>query len=192
MSERSIVLASASPRRRELLRQIGITPSLMISSDIDETPVSGELPTECVIRLACSKAKAVSANYADSIVLAADTLVVCDDVIMGKPESKDHAFSMWRALSGRWHQVLTAVAMVQNQQLANVLNISEVKFSTLSEDTMAVYWSTGEPADKAGAYAIQGMAAVWVSEIKGSYSGIMGLPLFETSQLLAQAGVKIL
>jgi septum formation protein len=164
-------------------------------ADIDETPKLAELPTDYVTRLACEKAQAVinaEPNLAQSYVLAGDTIVACDDKLLGKPRDKSQAFAMWQLLSGREHQVLTAMALMHDGVCHQALSTSTVCFKSLSEDEMQHYWSSGEPQDKAGGYAIQGMAACWISEIRGSYSGIMGLDLFSCSQLLAKVGINIL
>lgn len=192
MSSRVLVLASASPRRKELLAQIGVRPALIVSADIDETPLPGELPADCVMRLARLKALKVGTCYPEAVVLAADTIVVSNDSILGKPGSRENALEMWRQLSGRRHQVMTAVAVSCSGGINSALSVSTVQFSDLSAGAMEAYWAGGEPADKAGAYAIQGHAAVWIREISGSYSGIMGLPLFETARLLQQAGLAVL
>lgn len=192
MTKPGIILASASPRRKELLAQIGIMPVEIINADIDEAPLLQESAADCVTRLAIQKACAIAASRPDAIVLAADTLIVCEGVIVGKPESREHAFAMWQMLSNRWHQVLSSVAVVHAGNVTSLLSSNEVSFAELSLASMCDYWATGEPADKAGAYAIQGQAAVWIREIRGSYSGIMGLPLYETALLLKQAGIKTL
>ena len=186
----SLILASASPRRSELLKQLGLAHSIHIA-DIDETPLTGERATDYVIRVAHEKSLAVQQQYAkNSIILAADTSVVIGNTIMGKPESQAHAIEMLSRLSANTHYVYSAVS-VRGQQTQQVLSVSEVTFRAISEQEIIQYWHTGEPADKAGAYAIQGLASIFVQSIQGSFSGIMGLPLFETAQILANEGIKI-
>jgi septum formation protein len=199
MSENFVYLASASPRRRELLQQIGVSFRL-IGAELDETPVAGEAPAGYVSRLALAKADAGwqrsrelcdPRHMYDAPVLAADTAVVLDGRILGKPQDKTDAATMLLELSGRTHQVLTAVAL--RSATGNEVKISEswVAFRPVDAAEAAAYWDTGEPRDKAGGYAIQGYAAVFIADLKGSYSGVMGLPLFETAALLNAAGVAI-
>lgn len=185
-SEPIIRLASVSPRRRELLTQIGV-PHVVTGAHIDESVQPGEPPHAYVQRMARTKAVAVWAQDQSLPVLAADTTVVLDGVIFGKPEHRADALRMLIALSGRKHQVLTAVALATRSGVALRLNESHVGFRTLTPEECAAYWDTGEPRDKAGAYAIQGRAAVFIESLSGSYSGVMGLPLFETAALLAAA-----
>lgn len=187
-----IYLASVSPRRRELLRQIGVDCRLL-QVEVDEAPVAGEAPAEYVIRLALAKARAgrkAAQRLAPMPVLAADTAVTIDNDILGKPRDRRHALSMTRRLSGRSHKVLTGVALIDAEP-ATRLSVSNVTFRRVSDDEILSYWNTGEPADKAGGYAVQGLAAVFITRIEGSYSGVMGLPLFETAELLKQAGIKL-
>jgi septum formation protein len=188
---RPIILASQSPRRLQLLKQIAIAADVMVS-DIDETALAGEQAQAYVERLAVAKARVVATLRPDAIVLAADTIVVCDGQILGKPLSRDDAFSMWRQLSNREHEVYTAMAMIHSGQLQQSLSVSKVEFAEISEQAMALYWATGEPMDKAGGYAIQGLAAQWIKEIRGSYSAIMGLDLYACSSMLQRAGVASL
>jgi septum formation protein len=192
MAEPQLCLASLSPRRRELLRQIGVTFST-VSVQVDETPLPGEKPEAFVLRLAQEKALAGRQlpEAGGCPVLAADTAVVVDGRILGKPADRSQALSMLALLSGREHQVYTGVALV-NREVHTGLNISRVRFRDLSPAEAAAYWDTGEPADKAGAYGIQGLGAVFVAELLGSYSGVMGLPLFETAQLLRACGIDFL
>ncbi len=185
-----LILASASPRRSELLKQIGLPHSIQ-SADIDETPLHDEKPADYVMRMAHAKSLAIhQACPKNSVVLAADTSVILDDMIMGKPNSFEHALTMLSRLSDNSHQVYSAVSL-RGQQTQQALSISNVTFRAISEQEIIQYWQTGEPADKAGAYAIQGLASIFVHSIQGSFSGIMGLPLFETAQLLANEGIKI-
>jgi septum formation protein len=178
-----ICLASASPRRRELLAQIGV-PHTVKPAHIDEALRAGESARDYVARLAREKALAVRAQDASLPVLGADTAVVLHGVIFGKPSGRDEAIEMLMRLSGRTHEVLTAVALAANGALAERLSVSRVTFRALTSAECGAYWDTGEPRDKAGAYAIQGHGAVFVERLEGSFSGVMGLPLFETAQLL--------
>lgn len=188
---KQIILASASPRRRELLGQIGVSYRVR-AVEIDETPLLNELPQAYVERVAAEKSAACHAELdIDSPVLAADTTVVLNGQIMGKPKDFDHARRMLQALSGNTHQVYSAVSLRAKQHRQTV-SITEVTFRTLSSNEITAYWQTGEPQDKAGAYAIQGFASIFIESIKGSFSGVMGLPLFETAQLLKQQGINII
>lgn len=192
MNQCLIYLASASPRRSELLRQIGVSFRLM-RVEVDESPNAGEMPQPYVLRLAIEKARRGCESLTaqrDACVLAADTAVVLDDRILGKPRDREHALDMLDSLSGREHQVMTAVAMCRGQQVETRLSCSQVRFRSISVDERQAYWSSGEPGDKAGGYAIQGLGALFVQELKGSFSGVVGLPLFETAELLALAGVN--
>ena len=180
-----IILASRSPRRATLLQQIGVS-FRTLAADIDEAPLSGETPEDFVRRMAVGKAQAVHAEHPGDTVLGSDTAVVLDGQILGKPTNREHAVDMLLSLSGREHRVLTGVAL-QHATLDYALSDSRVLFGKLTRTQAERYWDSGEPADKAGAYAIQGLAAVFIRRIEGSYSGIMGLPLYETAQLLAKA-----
>jgi septum formation protein len=184
----ALCLASVSPRRRELLTQIGVR-YLVQSADIDETVRPGEPAAAYVSRMARDKALAVRARGMTLPVLAADTTVVVDEVICGKPRGEADCIAMLQRLSGRTHQVLTAVALADAQGVEERLSASEVRLRALSAAECMAYWRGGEPRDKAGAYAIQGLGAVFIEHLSGSYSGVMGLPLFETAQLLRAAGV---
>jgi septum formation protein len=187
-----IYLASGSPRRRELLQQIGV-PFQVIRADLDETVAIGEAPLAYVSRLAAAKADAGwqrSRGLAEAPVLAADTAVVLDGKILGKPKDRDDAMSMLAQLSGRTHEVLTAVALRDAHGNRVRVSRSSVTFRAIDSAEAGRYWDSGEPLDKAGAYAIQGYAAVFIADLKGSYSGVMGLPLFETAQLLEAAGMR--
>ena len=195
-----LILASGSPRRSALLRQLGV-PHRIRSSSIEERRERGEAVATCVCRLAGAKAQQVwededeqSGEAAGDTrrvlpVLGADTAVVVDGQMLGKPRHREDALSMLEQLSGRTHQVLTAVALRAGGGLEVRLSQSEVQFRAIAASEGAAYWDTGEPCDKAGGYAIQGYAAAFVQELRGSYSGVMGLPLFETSALLDAAGV---
>ena len=186
----SITLASASPRRRELLNQIGI-PHEVRPADLDESRLGEEPPEDYVRRLACAKAAAVWDRHPGRPVLAADTAVVLAGELFGKPRDLKDCVRMLSALSGRTHQVLTAVAVRHSGGAADALSVSEVTLRALSSAECTRYWHTGEPAGKAGGYAIQGRAATFISGLRGSYSGVMGLPLAETAGLLAGAGVRM-
>lgn len=184
-----LCLASVSPRRRELLAQIGV-PHRVTGADIDETVRRGEAPRDYVARLAREKALTVRRRGEILPVLAADTTVVLDEVIYGKPADASDAVRMLQALSGRTHEVLTAVALASAEGVAVRLSASSVRFRALSREECDAYWLTGEPRDKAGGYAIQGLGAVFVEALSGSYSGVMGLPLYETAELIRAAGVS--
>jgi septum formation protein len=183
-----LCLASASPRRRALLSQIGV-PHTVYPADIDEAVLPAESPEAYVQRMARAKAVAVQAQRPALAVLAADTTVVVDGQICGKPHDEAAGVAMLQRLSGRDHQVLTAVALAAGAQVALRLSRSEVRFRALTTAECCAYWRSGEPCDKAGGYAIQGLGAVFVETLCGSYSGVMGLPLFETAQLLSAAGI---
>lgn len=187
-----IILASASPRRAELLRQIGI-PFKRQHADIDESLRVGEHARDYVMRLAVEKAMAISREVGVTSqfpVLGADTAVIFGDEILGKPLNYEHFYAMMVKLSGHTHQVMTAVALIMpSGEQMRALSVSDVSFRHLQEFEIEAYWQSGEPHDKAGGYAVQGLAAIFIENLTGSYSGVMGLPLFETAQLLGQAGV---
>ena len=188
-----LYLASGSPRRRELLRQIGIRFE-RIDAPIDETALAAEAPLDYVQRLALAKARAglnAIGGQATQPVLGADTTVVIDNDMLGKPGDRAEGLSMLARLSGREHLVYSAVALVQNSRERCVVQTSRVRLRKLSEAERLHYWQTGEPADKAGAYAIQGLGAAFVEHLQGSHSGVMGLPLFETIELLNAFGIRI-
>lgn len=199
-----IYLASKSPRRRELLRQIGIEFELLMLRDqtprgpeVSEEVLPGEKAGDYVKRVTLEKAKFAQQTMwwrklPSRPILAADTTVVVDDKILGKPTNEAEAIAMIGSLSGRTHQVLTHVAILQDDKTFQTTQRSDVAFTTLSEHQIRAYCATQEPYDKAGGYGIQGLAAIFIQDIAGSYSGIMGLPLFETRQLLEQAGLQIL
>ncbi|MGE8503647.1 MAG: Maf family protein [Pseudomonas sp.] len=187
----TLFLASASPRRRELLAQIAVPCVTQIAS-IDESPLPDEPAAAYVERLALEKARAGLAalrDPADAVVLGADTAVVLDGQILGKPLDFEDFCRTLRGLSGRSHQVMTAVALVSRDAEAAQVVCSYVTFRPLSEAEIAAYWASGEPCDKAGGYGIQGLAAVFVSRIEGSYSAVVGLPLCETAQMLGDFGI---
>lgn len=187
-----LILASASPRRKELLAQLGIQ-CFVKAVDIDETPLPNELPLDYVQRVAAEKSAACLALYdGDLPILAADTSVVLNNQIMGKPQNQQHAQEMLQQLSGTTHQVYSAISLRRDLNHWEAVNITEVTFRKLTLAEIAAYWQTGEPCDKAGGYAIQGLGSIFIEKISGSFSGVMGLPLFETAQLLEKQGVKIL
>jgi septum formation protein len=194
MSLDFVYLASASPRRRELLRQIGVSFQVLGVS-VDETPGAHEDPFGYVSRLALAKAEAgirhnAEAGAAERPVLAADTAVIVGREILGKPRDREDGLRMLALLSGRGHEVLTAVALASGGHRACRVSRSEVIFRAVAPAEASDYWDSGEPADKAGGYAIQGFGAVFVEQLRGSFSGVMGLPLFETADLLRAAGVR--
>lgn len=203
MADKSIYLASRSPRRRELLRQIGIAFEVILlreapryPADFDETAKAGETPDDYVLRIAREKALAAvgtmcARRLAVRPVLAADTTVVCDDAILGKPADAADAARMLGLLGGRMHRVLTAVAVAGGGDVEVRVAESRVWFRALAADEIRRYVATGEPVDKAGAYAVQGRAAAFITLIEGSYSGIMGLPLAETADLLRGHGISV-
>lgn len=187
-----IYLASASPRRSALLEQIGVAHRVR-PVDVDETVRGGEPPDCYVRRLAMLKAETLWEKLTAAQrqpVLGADTAVVLDDQILGKPRDERECVRMLGLLSARTHQVFTAVALRAGDGCQSRVNVSDVTFRKLTDEEMRRYWRTGEPADKAGAYAVQGRAALFIERIAGSYSGIMGLPLFETGELLAAIGTR--
>lgn len=186
-----LLLASASPRRQELLDQIGVTYKIR-PVNIDETPIENELPENYVRRVAAEKsAAALTRRESELPVLAADTTVVLQGAILGKPQDQQHALEMLTRLSGKTHQVYTAISL-RGRTHRQALSKTEVTFRQLTEREIINYWQTGEPVDKAGAYAIQGLGAIFVKSIAGSFSGVVGLPLFETAEALAYEGIIII
>ena len=197
-----IYLASKSPRRRELLKQIGVQYELLLMRevaprvDVDESPLYGESPHAYVVRVVEAKAQTAlkvlrERKLPPRPILTADTTVTLDGEILGKPLDRDDAARILKRLSGQTHQVLTAVMLTTADGDYRALTTSFVSFAPLSEDEVRQYIDTGEPMDKAGAYGVQGRAARFISKLSGSYSGVVGLPLFETAGLLRQAGVQI-
>ena len=184
-----LCLASGSPRRRALLEQLGV-PYVLALPDVDEAVLPGESAADYVVRMARAKARAVHPHGAALPVLAADTIVVIDGRICGKPTDAEDGIAMLLQLSGRSHEVLTAVALAAAGDVQHRLSRSEVRFRHLTLPEAIAYWNTGEPRDKAGSYAVQGHGAIFIEHLSGSYSGVMGLPLFETAELLAGAGVS--
>lgn len=201
--EPRIYLASRSPRRRELLTQIGVRFELLMfrglpreDPDVDEAPLAGESPEEYVMRITLAKARAGLRRVRERHliahpVLAADTTVALDGAIIGKPANEAEATAILRRLSGRTHRVLTGVAIADEERVEQALSISDVRVRPLDDSEIRRYVSSGEPLDKAGAYGIQGRAAIFIEEIRGSYTGIMGLPLYETARLLRCFGYPL-
>jgi septum formation protein len=186
-----IILASASPRRKELLEQIRVR-YFVHPVDLDETPLPNENPSAYVQRLAAEKSAVCMGQCGDVLpVLAADTAVVLGDLIMGKPKNQADAINMLMRLSGQTHRVFSALSL-RGHQHWQALSVTEVTFRQLSESEIETYWQTGEPVDKAGSYAIQGLGGVFVESIRGSFSGVVGLPLFETAELLTKQGIELL
>ena len=185
-----IILASASPRRKELLDQINVSYQVC-PVDLDETPWPDEAPLDYVQRVAAEKSAACKAQLNTEIpVLAADTAVILGAVIMGKPKDKADAMAMLTQLSGKTHQVYSAVSL-RGREHGQAVSITEVTFRCLTEQEILAYWHSGEPVDKAGSYAIQGRGGVFIESIKGSFSGVVGLPLFETAELLSKQGIEL-
>lgn len=185
-----LILASASPRRKELLAQI-CSAFDVVPADIDETPLPNERPSDHVLRLARSKALAVSSDNPNSLVLASDTIVVVEGEILGKPVDDQDAARMLGLLSGRAHQVMTAIAIANGAYCDAEVVTTKVWFRELSPQDIADYWASGEPADKAGAYGIQGLGGRFVEKIHGSYSAVVGLPLVQTERLLQRAEQQV-
>ena len=194
-----IYLASASPRRRELLHQVGIRFHVISGLDVEECQMANETPVEFATRVACDKARAglqwiISNGLPIKPVLGADTCIEIDGEILGKPADREDAYSMLRRLSGRTHNVLSSICLAegsagQNRVLSDI-NCSKVSFRDLGDEEIEQYWNTGEPVDKAGAYAIQGIAATFITKLEGSFSGVVGLPLFELDGLLKNTGIR--
>ena len=182
-----IYLASQSPRRRELLTQIGVEFDVL-SIDIEEQQRANESPQNYVCRLSQEKAQAGALSSNDRPVLGADTIVVLDERVLEKPRDQGHGVEMLLRLSGQSHQVMTAVSVIDKAQCQTCLSCTRVRFRPISESEAIAYYQTGEPCDKAGGYGIQGLGAIFVESIEGSYSGVMGLPLFETANVLASSG----
>ncbi|MDH3640262.1 MAG: Maf family nucleotide pyrophosphatase [Gammaproteobacteria bacterium] len=188
-----LYLASRSPRRQALLDQVGLRYAL-VTAAVEETPRPREASASFTARLAAAKARAgyrcaVAQAWPERPVLGADTCVCVDDRILGKPRDRDHFVEMLNLLSHRTHEVYTAIALVDREQCYTALSLSRVTFKRLGDAEIDAYWRTGEPRDKAGGYAIQGKAAAFVASLEGSYSGIVGLPLFEMRELLLEIGV---
>lgn len=192
MDKALLVLASASERRAALLRQLQLS-FRVAAQQIDESPRQHEPPSAHVQRLAREKAQAGWRSGTDGLpVVGADTIVVQGQAIYGKPANRSQALKMLGHLSGRAHRVMTAVTVVQGEKMESAVSESQVRFRPISQAEMIAYWDSGEPVDKAGAYAIQGLGGMFVEELRGSYSGVVGLPLYETAQLLSHFGIKML
>lgn len=189
MTSVTLHLASSSPRRHEILSALGLSFTAA-GVDVDEQRRPDEPPSEMVLRLAAEKAAAAQVDSA--LVLGADTAVVLDDRVFGKPRNEADALDMLRRLSGRRHQVMTGVALRAGTNLDSALSVTDVQFREIRPDEARAYWHSGEPRDKAGAYAIQGLGGIFVQSITGSYSGVVGLPAFETVQLLSNAGLNVI
>ena len=191
MNFQKIILASQSPRRVAILKQMAID-CVVMPADIDESQLANESPTDYVLRLAKQKVLAIqkqlNGQHAEMLILAADTTVALGETLFGKPENDADAIKMLKKLSGTQHQVHTAVAVVFNQQIELALNTTLVEMMPLSDAMIEAYIATNEHADKAGSYAIQGLAGNWIKRIDGSYSGVMGLPVHETAMLLQKLG----
>ena len=183
-----LLLASSSPRRHEILTALGLDFEVR-SVPVDETPLAGETPEGMVVRLAT--AKAVAAAASDAVVLAADTAVVIDDEVLGKPRDRNDALRMLERLSGREHRVVTGVVLAAGGRIDSAVSRTAVVFRDIGRDEALDYWHSGEPRDKAGGYGIQGLGGVFVERIAGSYSGVVGLPVFETAALLRRAGFRL-
>jgi len=184
---RELVLASASPRRRELLAVLGVEFSVE-PANIDESVLPGEGARDYVRRIALAKAQAGFGGGPDKVVMGCDTAVIVDGLILGKPADRNDALAMLMQLSGRSHEVMSAIALVDTEGCSESLSITHVRFRAIGKAEASAYWDTGEPADKAGSYAIQGLGAIFVAGIQGSYSGVVGLPLYETASLLEARG----
>ena len=186
-----IHLASASPRRKEILAAIGVAFTAA-GVDIDESRYDDEPVADMVIRLAAAKAAIARTGLDLSVpVIGADTAVAIDDRVLGKPGSQQEALEMLACLSGRAHKVVTGVALDHAGKVNTATSVTEVRFREISPDEAEAYWQSGEPQDKAGAYAVQGIGGIFVESISGSYSGVVGLPVFETATLLANAGLAV-
>lgn len=185
-----LCLASSSPRRQQILAALGLEFDVR-PTDVEESRLSGESPDRMVLRLAVAKSRAVTSADTPAVVIGADTAVVVDGEILGKPGDVDDALRMLARLSGRAHRVLTGVAVRDPSGTATALSSTDVTFREIARDEALAYWQTGEPGDKAGAYAIQGLGGAFVSRVDGSYTGVVGLPVFETLTLLKRAGIDI-
>ena len=186
----NLILASQSPRRKELLGLLG-HPFIIRVADIDETMDPGKLPADEVARVSAKKALAV-AREPEDIVVAADTIVVCGDQVLGKPKNEEDAFRMLRLLSGRDHQVMTGMTVCRGEESVTVTEITDIHFRDLSDGEIRHYIATGEPMDKAGAYGIQGGAALFATGLKGDYYNVMGLPVCALTNLLRRFGLKVM
>jgi len=190
--KKTLHLASASPRRREILESLGLQFTFA-GVDIDEKRLHGETAGAMALRLATDKATAAGSDISEGVViLAADTVVTLDNAVFGKPDSRQGALDMLARLSGQQHTVVTAVAVLCQDDIRTAISESIVRFREINPDEAAQYWQSGEPRDKAGAYAIQGKGGIFVESLSGSYSGVVGLPVFETARMLREAGMHVL
>jgi septum formation protein len=190
MSAPSLILASSSQRRREILEAMGLAFVIRVT-DVDEKMLTGESPADMVLRLASAKAATIPAGPGE-IVIGADTAVVLGEECFGKPADFEDALRMLSALSGRTHQVMTGIAVASSAGVATALSVTDVRFRDIGPNEVRRYWQSGEPQGKAGAYAIQGRGGTFVEAIMGSYTGVVGLPVFETARLLQVAGLDVL
>ena len=190
MTDPDLHLASSSPRRADILKTLGLHFTAE-GVDVDETPLEGENVRDMVMRLAEAKASHAARQF-PGLVLGSDTAVALDGEIYGKPDGEAEALDMLARLSGRRHEVLTAVVLVRDDRIWRDLSVTSVTFRQIQADEARRYWQSGEPEGKAGAYAIQGLGGVFVEEIAGSYSGVVGLPVFQTARLLQQAGLTVI
>lgn len=192
MTDTNLHLASSSERRRDILNALGLSYTYA-GVDIDESPLAGESVEDTVCRLALAKAQRARETQSDvKLILSADTLVALPEYVLGKPEGREEALRMLSALSGCSHRVLTSVALLRGDRVRSALSVTEVAFRHIDTDEALRYWHSGEPAGKAGAYAIQGLGGIFVRSIVGSYSTVVGLPVFETAALLREAGLDVL
>lgn len=187
-----LVLASSSPRRQQMLRTMGLDFTVA-PAEVDETPLPGETPQSFASRMAGAKARAVAGSHPDAWVLGADTVVTREGVILGKPRDRAEALAILQHLAGRTHQVLSAICLCSLAQgiERTEVDTTGVTFISAADQLLSAYIATGEPLDKAGAYGIQGRAGAFIRRVEGSYTGIMGLPLFETAELLSRSGIRI-
>ncbi len=193
LTDMKIVLASGSPRRRELLNAVGVTDFEVCPAKGEEKAADNLPPQEIVKCLSCAKAQEVAANYGeDTVIIAADTIVWADGRVFGKPKNEDDAFAMLRTLSGKSHEVYTGISVICNGRTISEAECTSVRFRNLSDDEIRAYIATGEPMDKAGAYGIQGRASLMVEKIDGDYFNVVGLPLCRLGQMLKTIGVHLL
>ena len=191
MKNMKIILASGSPRRRELLKSPGLEFEVY-KPDVDESMIDGELPSELCARLSLLKAHAGAEKFPDALVIAADTIVVIDDLILGKPKDREDAFNMLKHLQGKWHEVITGITVCMKQKILSHDEHTRVKFRELSDSEIRAYVSTGECDDKAGAYAVQGYGSLLVERIEGDYFNVVGLPLCRLGMMLSVFGIRLL
>ncbi len=188
--QQALILASGSPRRRDFIRNLGI-PFEVIKPEIDERPHPGESPAELVQRLAFEKASAAADLYPDRVVLAADTIVVLDHEVLGKPRDRADAAAMLKKLSGRTHEVMTGVCVRRGEEIRPLFAITKVTFTPMSDELIAAYVASGESDDKSGSYAVQGIGTMFVDKVEGSVSSVVGLPCAQTRMVLEQFGYRV-